>query len=70
MSAVHCPEFHAPVTVSPSAREGRCLDCHPSRRHSGGKRRPRANWAPPDADRREFGNEEWRIGRTFLGIDQ
>jgi hypothetical protein len=31
---VCCPECYAPVDVPRNAREGRCSDCRPQRRHS------------------------------------
>jgi hypothetical protein len=29
-----CPDCYEPVAVPPSAREGRCSECRPFRRHS------------------------------------
>ncbi len=38
---IRCPSCYEPVDVAPHAREGRCADCRPIRRHSPPRRNPR-----------------------------
>jgi hypothetical protein len=46
VTAFYCPDCYEPVPVRRSAKEGRCDQCRPSRRHSE-PRKPNASerWA-------------------------
>lgn len=68
----YCPDCHRPTAARPNAREGRCDQCRPRRRHSDGKAAPPARryWTRPDETWSEKVGADWHMRRSFLGVDQ